>query len=66
MWCPLVVHWCSLMRRAEQRAAMLAVLERIARGVEKGGVVIVKSMNPQKAREHVLTLEDAAWGMMPG
>jgi hypothetical protein len=52
-------------KSTEQRTAMLAILERIARGVEKGGVVIVESMNPQKAREHVLTLEDAAWGMMP-
>ena len=52
-------------KSTEQRAAMLAVLERIARGVEKGGVVIVESMNPERAREHIMTLEDAVWGLMP-
>jgi len=52
---------------SEYEEKALRLFERLVQLAESGkqNVVIVESMNPQKASEHILSLEDAAYGMMP-
>jgi hypothetical protein len=52
---------------SEYEEKALRLFERLVQLAEGGkqSVVIMESMSPSKAKEHVLSLEDAAWGMMP-